>query len=360
MFWIYGGDLQLGDNAQPQYDGSVFAAEKGVIVVTINYRVSVFGFPNWDQISIDQRNVGFLDQRLALSFVHDNIAAFGGDPEALTIFGESAGGYSVEQLVALPPDPLSFRAAIMQSPAASSGTTTNLTTLAEALNCSSSEDALTCVREVDYTVIIDTIEAHGMSFYPVTDNVTVVNADGMAEIIKSGKSAQVPTIFGTNADEGTLFDVIAEMEESPSITGIPAPNLTESTGITLEDFQCPVSELTQLLAAQGLPVHRYFFNATFPNNVPYPEAGAFHTSEIPEVWGTFNTTGATGEQVQISKYMNTAWAAFAKNPYADPASDWPQVGNDTSQSNILNIQNDGVAALLSSDVLDALCKDLSS
>jgi carboxylesterase type B len=78
MFWIHGGDLEFGYNSLPTYDGSVFAAEQDVIVVTINYRLNVFGFPNSDEIAIDKQNLGFLDQRLALDFVKDNIKAFGG------------------------------------------------------------------------------------------------------------------------------------------------------------------------------------------------------------------------------------------------------------------------------------------
>lgn len=84
-------------------------------MVTPNYRLGVFGFVNSSELNSEQRNPGFLDQRLALSWVHDNIESFGGDPTAVTIEGQSAGAYSVKQLWANPPDPLTFRAAIMES-----------------------------------------------------------------------------------------------------------------------------------------------------------------------------------------------------------------------------------------------------
>ena len=94
LFWIYGGSLQFGTAGQASYDGSSFAANQDVIVVTTNYRTNVFGFSNSPQIPFGQQNSGFLDQRQALTWVSENIAQFGGNPSGVTIFGESAGGYS--------------------------------------------------------------------------------------------------------------------------------------------------------------------------------------------------------------------------------------------------------------------------
>ncbi|KAG6021951.1 hypothetical protein E4U41_002356, partial [Claviceps citrina] len=116
LVWIYGGSFKIGSAASPAYDGTQFAATQDVIIVTFNYRLGVFGFPGSPQIAQRERNLGLLDQRLALDWVQRNIAAFGGDPKRVTIFGESAGGGSVDVLVtAPPPDPLPFAAAIMQS-----------------------------------------------------------------------------------------------------------------------------------------------------------------------------------------------------------------------------------------------------
>jgi len=94
LFWIYGGALQFGSAGLPEYDGSGFAAYQDVIVVTTNYRTNVFGFSNSPEIPFGEQNSGFLDQRKALEWVQGNIARLGGDPAAVTIFGESAGGYS--------------------------------------------------------------------------------------------------------------------------------------------------------------------------------------------------------------------------------------------------------------------------
>lgn len=94
LYWIYGGALEFGYAGLPAYDGSSFAANQDVIVVTVNYRTNVFGFSNSPEIPNGEQNSGFLDQRKGLQWVQGNIERFGGDPGKVTIFGESAGGYS--------------------------------------------------------------------------------------------------------------------------------------------------------------------------------------------------------------------------------------------------------------------------
>lgn len=91
MVWLYGGGLLYGSNSVEKYDGSFLAANNDVIVVVPNYRTNVYGFSGSPQVPVTERNTGFLDQRLALDWVRRNIAAFGGDPAKVTIFGESAG-----------------------------------------------------------------------------------------------------------------------------------------------------------------------------------------------------------------------------------------------------------------------------
>lgn len=118
LVWIYGGGFKFGNAGQPIYDGSHFAALEDVIVVSINYRTNVFGFPLAPDITnLTERNLGLLDQRTALYWVQNNIEEFGGDPDRVTIFGQSAGGYSVDVLLtALWPDGPPFQAGIMQVP----------------------------------------------------------------------------------------------------------------------------------------------------------------------------------------------------------------------------------------------------
>ncbi|KAK1035302.1 hypothetical protein LTR74_018887, partial [Friedmanniomyces endolithicus] len=174
LFWIYGGDLQFGYAGLPLYDGSSFAAKQDVVVVTTNYRTNVFGFSNSPQIPIGQQNSGFLDQRKALQWVQQNIAAFGGNPNEVTIFGESAGGYSVKQLLANPPAPMTYRAAIMESEAAlfTGNGLTSWEALVADLGCTASASQIDCVRAAPATQIENIIETNMLDFPPVSDNIT--------------------------------------------------------------------------------------------------------------------------------------------------------------------------------------------
>src|SRR3712207_215533 len=123
MVWIHGGAFVTGSGSTPWYDGTRFAARGDVVVVTLNYRLGAFGFLHLADLIgesfVGSGNAGILDQAAALAWVRDNIAAFGGDPENVTIFGESAGAMSVGTLLALPAARGLFQRAILQSGAAS-------------------------------------------------------------------------------------------------------------------------------------------------------------------------------------------------------------------------------------------------
>jgi carboxylesterase type B len=151
-------------------------------------------------------NLGYLDQRLALDWVHRNIAVFGENPEKVTLFGESAGAASVDELLAIMHDHPPFRAAIMESGQTSfyvyhnNNITPAWDGLVRALNCSSSTDAVACVREVD-VLTVKSIEEHlALDFNPVSDNVTQLEFPEKAH--QAGTIARVPVLTGTNAQEG--------------------------------------------------------------------------------------------------------------------------------------------------------------
>ncbi|KAJ4148680.1 hypothetical protein NW765_017547 [Fusarium oxysporum] len=158
MVWFYGGALASGANSLTAYDGSYFAAFQDVIIVTVNYRTNVFGFPGTPELPANATNLGFLDQRFALAWVERNIAAFGGDPAKVTIFGQSAGSESVDALVTSFAKNAPFRAAIEES-----GQSTFLNpipdpyaawnTLAAAMGCNGSASALACMRGLPATSI---------------------------------------------------------------------------------------------------------------------------------------------------------------------------------------------------------------
>ena len=248
----------------------------------------------------------------------------------------------VKQLLASPPSPLTFSSAIMQSQATASGNgTASWIRLLTLLNCTSltGPSALACARAAPATTIKSIIEMNSLIFPPVADNVT--NSANVAQQIRAKTFAHVPFFLGTNNDEGTLFatgqtNVSAWLTANglsalaPAIqASYPVPQTPTAAFQQIADiitdvtFQCSALTLINLAVANGYTdVWRYYFNASFPNSTPFPGAGVYHSSEIREVFGTYNRTGATAQQAALSAYMQTAWANFAKNPTQGPG--WPR------------------------------------
>ncbi|KAJ5188123.1 Alpha/Beta hydrolase protein [Penicillium cf. griseofulvum] len=343
MLWIHGGSLQLGSASVPEYDGSILAAQQDIIVVTTNYRTNVFGFPTSPQLAPEERNLGFMDQRQALAWVSQNIRAFGGDPSKVTIFGESAGAYSVKQILANPPRPLQFRGAIMQSQALGDqgDGDKSWSALADALGCGLTTSQLECVRSRPTDRIRYNLNNQTLGFPPTVDNKT--NFGSLGEGIHTHTVANVPLLIGTNADEGSILTSV--MPDSQTLLegifsndtrsqamarAIYPRNITEnelkSRIVTDYLYTCLTSTIASTLNSAGLKVWRYFFNASFPNNRPFPRAGARHTSEIDLIFGTYpRDNQTTDQQITLSKHMQKSWADFAKDPLSGPG--WERVRN---------------------------------
>ena len=344
--------MTFGSNALSTYDGTSFAANQDVILVAINYRTNVFGFPGTPELPLNATNLGFLDQRFALHWVQRNIHAFGGDPSKVLIFGESAGAASVDTLVLSQPHNPPFRAAISESGVSELYTSINPSdspkawdALAKALNCTGS-DTLACVRAAKAATITNIIEHNAMDFTPVIDNYTLY---AHPETLRaSGKIARVPMMTGNNANEGRIFVIgdtnttaylettfLLNAEQAAGLESLyPIPSLYINNSYTqiaqiFTDFtfQCPAATAFNNTHKAGIPAFRYIYNASFPNLEPVPGLGVYHSAEIPIVFGTYPPTGATAEQAALSKYMQTSWATFAKQPMMGPGwGTWPNVG----------------------------------
>lgn len=232
LFWIYGGNLQDGNSGREAFDGTSFATNHDIVVVTINYRVNgilalissygrysnsacaVFGFPSSPALPLIESNLGFLDQRLALEWVQKNIHAFNGDPKKVTIGGESSGASSVDRLVDTfgPPLVPPFRAASESSGQATvSPIERNLgpaswESLVSTLGCNgtSSKAELSCMQAVDALAIRTVVVSGDLDWTPVTDGVTQVELPYLSSRA-AGNAAQVPLYIGTSAQEGTTL-----------------------------------------------------------------------------------------------------------------------------------------------------------
>jgi cholinesterase len=289
--------------------------------------LNIFGFPGLPGVTDVPQNAGLLDQRLALQWVRDNIAAFGGDPARITMFGASAGGASVDfHAYAWPNDP------IAAGMIAESGTVTsfadppatdnlryfNDTSVKLGCGPTSGDRAkiIQCLRNVPFekivsaTSISNPLEAVLGHFAPTVDN-QVIFGD-YAKRAAAGRFAKVPYVTGNNDYEGGLFYVLAAASKSS------IPSILWNV-FNLAVFTCPAADAASYRVAAGVPTWRYRYYGTFANLklTDNPDSGAYHYSEVPILFNTTqDVTGVANSQFEddVGKYMRGAWAAFAKDP----------------------------------------------
>ena len=352
MVWIHGGAFVNGAGSSPIYDGRRFAAHGDVVVVTINYRLGAFGFLHLDEIFGDEfsgsGNAGILDQALALEWVRDNIESFGGDPGRVTIFGESAGGMSVGTLLGLPAADGLFHRAIVQSGSASNVSTAGSGHQGRARRSSTTPGSprSPSSRPHPPETILDAqkaVLAHGLRtdlpFAPVADGKVV--PDQPVHTIGSGRTGNVPTMVGTNADEMTLFlafslgtgggdsSAIARKmarvfgdraDEAIALYAANRPDGTVDDALvalaTDRVFRIPSIRLAEAQAAQGRTAFMYLF--TWPSPVYDGKLKSTHALELPFMWdaidkpGLSALTGDGADRQPLADAMHAAWISFAR------------------------------------------------
>uniref|UniRef100_A0A0W0G2D3 Carboxylic ester hydrolase n=1 Tax=Moniliophthora roreri TaxID=221103 RepID=A0A0W0G2D3_MONRR len=349
LFWIYGGGLAFGTASLPIYDGTSLATNQDIVVVTINYRTNIFGFPSSSDLPLEANNLGFLDQELALKWVQNNIANFGGDPKKVAIMGESAGSLSVAAaIVRHTEDNPPFRAAVMLS-----GTTvivdstpvaelTAFNTFATTFGCTQAPGAerLLCLRAIPANAIHDYVnQPSAGSFTGIVDDSTLFD-DSLGRIT-ARQSARVPVLLGNMQDDGSLFALQAgagsiSLDQFLDGLGVPIPagvvralypgqNDSQVIASVFRDvvFQCPTGLWASTSVLAGISnVYRYIYGAVFPELQAFPGAGAWHSSEIAPFFGTYNRTTASPSQVTLSNTFQTIISNFIKEPTTPPANNW--------------------------------------
>jgi para-nitrobenzyl esterase len=370
MVWIHGGGFTGG--AGRIYDGAMLAARDHVIVVTINYRLSAFGFlalPSLDAQSPDgsSGDYGLMDQQAAMRWVQGNAFAFGGDPGEVTIFGESAGGASVCANLASPTALGLFARAIAESgcifptPARKVAEKQG-TALARSLGCTKVATAAACLRTKTAAAILKA-EA-GMSWAPVTGGFTLPASPLRA--FETGRYLHVPLLQGSNHDEGRFFvglefdalghpltaaqypQVVAAQfgaKDAPAIlahyplSAFASPDLAFAKVLTDSEFSCPAL-LTDILTARS-GTYAYEFSDPAPPNdfgikFTFP-LGAAHSTELQYVFGRIPLLDTIPpfkpDQFALSAQMMGYWTRFAAtgNPNGAGAPRWPAFGGSTPQ-----------------------------
>ncbi len=208
MVWIHGGGYQAGASHEPRHDGVRFA-RNGVVLVTLNYRLGVFGFFAHPALSKEDPrgssgNYGLLDMVAALQWVRDNIAAFGGDPGNVTIFGESAGSFAVSALMAMPAARGLFHKAIGESgahfgPSLAAPTREAIEANGEKFAAALGATTAEALRATSADEVLATVAKWQPWFSPSIDG--VVLREPVAETFAAGRQAKVPLLAGWNADE---------------------------------------------------------------------------------------------------------------------------------------------------------------
>jgi para-nitrobenzyl esterase len=361
MVWIYGGGFVNGGSSPPEYDGSAFAKD-GVLLVSFNYRLGSFGFFAHPALSAEQAgeplgNYGFMDQIAALKWVQRNVAAFGGDPANVTVFGESAGGMSVNALL---PSPLArglFQKAIIESGAGRagmlaarklSGTPDSAEAKGLALARSfgiegSDAAALARLRAIPAEQLLGNLNMATMGSNPnyvggpIEDG--QLNLGTPVALYVAGKAQAVPLIVGANSmDIGfmrarTLDELFAQFgDDNAAARAAYAPDPATPVGTAAfkaggdQSMIEPAREIARLLSAHQ-PVFEFRFSYV-AESLRAKTPGAPHATEIPYV---FDTVAArygkdlTPADEAAAKAMHAYWVGFAKTgvPQALGYPAWP-------------------------------------
>jgi len=368
LVWIHGGGFRTGQGAIPWYNGASFARRGDIVTVSINYRLGALGFANLAQLGSDYASSGLngiQDQIAALEWVRDNIAAFGGDPEQVTIAGESAGGMSVGILLGSPRAQGLFRAAIAQSGAAHHVLSSDVTNevgskLLQQLGVDSSSglQAVTTQQILDAQIAVEAGLAEearssgddagigGMAFQPTVDG--AVLPEPPADAIRGGLAKNVRVMIGTNRHETTLFGykagddarlarVAARMfgdgEAALATYRKAQPRATNDdllTALTTDHmFRIPAVRLAEAHTATGGTSYKYLF--TWESRAFKGRLKATHALEIPFAFNNLERAGVDvflgpGPRPDaLAAVMHEAWIAFIRSgdPNTEGLPEWP-------------------------------------
>ncbi|HEX2381443.1 MAG TPA: carboxylesterase/lipase family protein [Acidimicrobiales bacterium] len=370
MVWIHGGAFTAGQGSTPWYSGSRLASQGDVVVVTINYRLGALGFLHLDSVLgagfEGSGNNGIRDQIAAIQWVKDNIAAFGGDPGHITIFGESAGGMSVGTLLGTPGVPELLTGAIAQSGAADHAKSLDdaqqvtSIVLDELGVVSSGADALLALpvdallaAQLSASTRLAEVTGLGLGFSPVVDGVVLPQPP--IDAIRAGSAANVSLLAGTTAEEWNLFHLIdrasGPMDEirlerrlaksvGDRASDVIAAYRDEAPSASNDDLWCAIATdwvfripAVRLLEAQS--PHQpstYSYVFSYKSTAFDGALGACHAVEIPFAFDNVDRRGVNFFLGQVddgtralSTAVSRAWTAMARNgsPDHDGIPGWP-------------------------------------
>ncbi|KAI0423467.1 Alpha/Beta hydrolase protein [Xylaria sp. FL1042] len=365
VVWIHGGGFSIGGTNVPyQLAPSWVERSQEHIVVQVQYRLNLLGQPNAAGLTAphstsgqnENFNFGLLDQRMAVEWVRDNIAGFGGDPNRITLWGQSAGAYvSDGYLFAWPEDPI-IKGVIANSGNAIAipnylGDTANnsvFSIVATRLGCGNLNPAeeLACMRAVPAADIKNYLQgptgalsaaADGLVFDVVIDNVTLFSDyPGRIQAKEAGLYAsEIPLLTSTTVDEGTAV-VPYNFDGSATTIELP-PQLAEIADAFTLNLRCTTLQDIKLRAEVGATTYRFLYGGNFSDISPVPWLGAYHTADLPMIFGTYGLEGSfTPFEKHVSWKMQDLYLEFIKNPAEGlKHAGWPEATGNLDDPNIM-------------------------
>lgn len=367
MVWIHGGGFIVGSSAQSMYEASRLARDNQVVVVSINYRLGLLGFGCWDDfpaLEADTNN-GLRDQILALQWVQDHIAAFGGDPTQVTLFGESAGAMSIACLLASPPAKGLFQRAILQSGSADHVMRTDQARRVTQIFANAAGDVSACLGGTLSDIIAAqsacsqaTIE-RGLHAQPVLQSgmtmMPTLGDDILPEhpllAIQGGASTDVALIVGTNQDEWNLFHHLPQIIGFERVSASDYSQFMPGRGEALfanyrqlmpeasldaiacafetdRMFSIPSTRLLEARQNANATSWAYVLDWPSPN---MPALKSCHVMDVPFVFGLTQApagmffTGGSQAAAQLSVAVRSVWTSFARGltPHTPEWPIWP-------------------------------------
>ncbi|MEM9190704.1 MAG: carboxylesterase family protein [Myxococcota bacterium] len=364
MVFIHGGGFQLGASSDDTYEGTSLATAGDIVLVTINYRLGTLGLLATEGLAAESGNdsagnYAILDQIAALNWVQTNIAAFGGDPANVTIFGESAGGVSVCALLGSPLADGLFSRAIIQSgggcynfPALRRpriGTQSAISRgaeIVEAAGCGDAADVVACMRNAPVADLVAAGET-GMptsvglaEFRPNLDG--VVLTEDPFDLFRRGER-DLALMIGSNQDEATIFTLGTPVPNEAAYQTIartalgtrlgdellalypasayPTPKAAYNAAFGELSFVCPGYAMVQAAADGPESVYSYYFTREITGAAGF--LGAFHGFELAFVFGNFGAAPQGPDDQALSTNLQAAWTSFARNGAPTTTPSWP-------------------------------------
>jgi para-nitrobenzyl esterase len=377
MVWIHGGAFTIGSGSSPMFEGRVLVQRHDVVIVTVNYRLNLLGFLNLKEATGGRipatGNEGLLDQVAALKWVQEHIAAYGGDPDNVTIMGESAGSMSIACLLTMPAAKALYHKAILES-----GVGTTTTSLEKAVEVARLFLKLTGISGDDVDALraltveqllaaeIDLRKRMASPWEPMRITVTepVVDGEVLAQMptyaIAEGVAKDIPMIIGTNLEEWKLFligephpekidraqivervshfipskytdEIVERYHQARSQRGDDISPLEILSAVNTDlMFRIPALQMVEAQQKHNPAVFNYLF--TYKSPVFGGVLGACHALEMGFVFGTHDDQfcGAGPEADKLSETLQDAWTSFARtgNPSCAALGDWAVYGDD--------------------------------